>query len=230
MNILAFDTATAACSAAVMAGGRIVAHRFELREAGHAEHLMPMVEAVMEEAGLGYRDLDRIAVTVGPGTFTGLRIGLAAARGLAIAADIPVLGVSTLETLAATAFDMAMKSGATVIAAIDARRGEVYAQAFEADGNPASSPAVLSLADAAALAAGKDTVLVGTGATLLAPLIEAAGGTARCGEGPGLPDAGVLAEIAARRAIVPGVAPPAPLYLRAPDARLPATAPQRWPR
>lgn len=229
MNILAFDTATAACSAAVMRHGRVVARRFELREAGHAEHLMPMIEAVMDEAALDYQSIDRIAVTVGPGTFTGLRIGLAAARGLAIAAQVPVVGVTTLETMAAGASATAVP-GAMIIAAIDARRGEVYAQSFDREAAALAPPAVLSLAAAAALVSGKAVVLVGTGAPLLAPLMVEGGRAVHVAEGPGLPDAAVLAAIAARLAITPGTAPPAPLYLRAPDARLPAKAPQRWPR
>ena len=91
MRILAIDTATAACSAALMVGDAIVARRFVAMARGHAESLIPMVEAVLAEAGAAYGDLDLIATTVGPGTFTGLRVGLAAARGLAVAGSLPVV-------------------------------------------------------------------------------------------------------------------------------------------
>ena len=100
MKILAIDSATAACSAAVWSGDGIAAHRFETMARGHAVHLMPMVRDVMAESGLDFHDLDFIATTTGPGGFTGLRIGLAAARALAMAAKLPIVGYSTLETVA----------------------------------------------------------------------------------------------------------------------------------
>ncbi|MCH7931874.1 MAG: tRNA (adenosine(37)-N6)-threonylcarbamoyltransferase complex dimerization subunit type 1 TsaB, partial [Proteobacteria bacterium] len=94
MNVLALDTATAACSVALWSDGTVLAQRFATMARGHAEALMPMVEAVMAEAGLAFADLDLVATTVGPGTFTGLRVGLAAARGLALAGGLPIVGVT----------------------------------------------------------------------------------------------------------------------------------------
>ena len=201
----------AACSAAVWAGGRIVAGRRERRARGHAEALMPMVAAVMAEAGLDYAALDAIAVTRGPGTFTGVRVGLAAARGLALASATPLIGLTTLEVLAAAASDAS--PCAATLAAIEARRGQVYAQRFP-DGPP---PAALRAEAAAALAGRGPVCVAGDAAPRLAALI---GARASVAPGDGQPDAAVAARLAGRRR--PGRAPPAPLYLRAPDARLPA--------
>ena len=99
MRLLALDTATAACSVALWRDGAVLARRFEAMLRGQSEALMPMVGAVLAEAGCGFKDLDAIAVTVGPGAFTGLRIGLAAARGMALAAELPLIGVTTLEAV-----------------------------------------------------------------------------------------------------------------------------------
>ncbi len=100
MRILALDTATSACSAALWHDGRVCARRLVRMERGQSEALMPMVLDVLAEAGCGFSQLDLLAVTVGPGAFTGLRIGLAAARGMALASGIPCLGVTTLEAVA----------------------------------------------------------------------------------------------------------------------------------
>ena len=101
--ILAFDTTTSACTAAVCDGDTVVAERSVALERGHAEILLPMIEGVLADGSIGYRDLTGIAVTRGPGAFTGIRIGLAAARGLGLATGLPVAGVTTLEALALTA-------------------------------------------------------------------------------------------------------------------------------
>jgi tRNA threonylcarbamoyladenosine biosynthesis protein TsaB len=224
MNVLALDTATAACSAALWGGSVLRARRFVAMTRGHAEALMPMVEAVMAEAGAAYRDLDLIATTVGPGTFTGLRVGLAAARGIALAAGRPIVGVTTLEALA-HGVDIAARDGRGLIAALDARRGEVYAQVFDGDLAPLSEPrAAPPGAVAASLPAGP-LVLVGDGASLIAA--ELAGGAGDVSEldAPRLPDAAVIAALVARRFAGPDVklpsAPPAPLYLRSSGAREP---------
>ena len=95
MKILAFDSATSACSAAIWRDGEIPARRFVAMERGQSEALIPMVVEVLKEAGLTYAEIDFIAVTVGPGSFTGVRIGLAAARGMALAGGLPVVGVTT---------------------------------------------------------------------------------------------------------------------------------------
>ncbi len=213
--VLALDCATTACSVAVWRDGEVVARRLRPGRRGHAEVLMPMVQDVMAEAGLGYDGLDAIAATVGPGTFTGLRIGLAAARGLALAAGLPLVGVTTLEAIAHGVPESARACRA-VLVALDARRGQVYAQAFGPDLAPRGEPAALAPGAAAALVDDADKVLLaGDGVDLVRPHLV---GDIAVAPGDGLPDAAVVAALAARRAAVPA-SRVAPLYLRAPDAR-----------
>ena len=215
MNILAIDTATAACSAALMAGGAIIAARHVAMLRGHAEALLPMVEEVMAEAGVAYGALDLIAATVGPGAFTGLRVGLAAARGLAVAGGLPIIGVTTLEALA-HGVDPGKREGQSLVAVLDARRGEVYYQPFDAALAPLAPPRV-GPAEAVELPRGP-VLLVGDGAGL----VPAAGPVEIIEDL--LPDAAVVAAIAAARfdACRPPEGPPEPFYLRGSGARLPA--------
>ncbi|HEY8615442.1 tRNA (adenosine(37)-N6)-threonylcarbamoyltransferase complex dimerization subunit type 1 TsaB [Phenylobacterium sp.] len=207
--VLGLDTCLNACSVAVLDGGRVRAHASELMARGHQERLAPMTQRVMAEAGLPFSALQRIGVTVGPGSFTGLRVGVAFAKGLSAALAIPAAGVGALEALAAEAQGL-------VFAAIDARRDQLYLQAFE-DGRPLMAAAVLPLGVAAArlaeLAQGRPLTLVGSGGPLLA---DAAPG-ARLVAAEGC-DARQVARLAAAR----DPAPLRPLYLRAPDARLPS--------
>ncbi|HEY0180000.1 MAG TPA: tRNA (adenosine(37)-N6)-threonylcarbamoyltransferase complex dimerization subunit type 1 TsaB [Dokdonella sp.] len=127
MNLLAIETATEACSAALLTrDGRLLA-RAELAPRRHAELLLPMCEALLDEAGLGRRDLDAVAVGRGPGAFTGVRLGVAAAQGIALALAIPVVPVSSL---AALALQTPATGAAATLAVVDARMGEVYAGAF----------------------------------------------------------------------------------------------------
>jgi tRNA threonylcarbamoyladenosine biosynthesis protein TsaB len=125
MNLLAIETATESCSAALLAGGRLI-ERSELAPRRHAELLLPMCEALLAEAGLRRADLDAVAVGRGPGAFTGVRLAISAAQGIALALDIPVVTVSSLAALAMQAPD----NGAAILAVIDARMGEIYAGAF----------------------------------------------------------------------------------------------------
>ena len=235
MDILALDTSQAACSAALWrerAGERRVISRYEERSIGHAEALMPLVRDLLAEAGLAVADLDALAVTVGPGTFSGVRIALSAARGMALVAGLPVIGVTSLEAVAAGLDGAHEPEDAVRVACFDARRGEVYVQAFTLGLAPLTAPSLLKLADAAASLPGSELVLVGTGAGLLfetlkshsPPGIE----TVRLGVAPPFPHAEKIAEIAARRMAEPGfkadTAPmPGPLYIRAPDAKLPTS-------
>ncbi len=221
MNLLALDTATAACSAAVLRGGDLAAHGFETMQRGHAEALMPMIEALMAEAALAYEDLDLVAVTVGPGTFTGVRVGLATARGLALAAGVPAFGANTLEVLAEDVAPAA-RAGRSLAVALDARRGELYVQAFDAALDPLGPPAVLDAAAAADGLPDGPLLLAGDGAPALAAALGARPGV-EVAEEPRLPDAAGLARLAARRmAAGPLPAhPPRPLYIRSHGARLP---------
>jgi len=219
MRVLGLDTATSGCSAALWDDGRITARRAEPMARGQAEALVPMVAAVLADAGVGFADLDRIAVTVGPGAFTGLRISLAAARGFALAAGLPVIGLTTFEALA-HAVPEAERRGRTVLAAVDSRRAEPFLQLFTGELVPLGEPALL-LPDAVPgwLPAGP-LLVVGDGALLLRPVLEGREDVAFA-SGPGLPDAAVVAALGARRA--EGL-PPQPLYLRPPDVTLPKGA------
>ena len=212
MKILAVDTALGACSAALLDGDTVRAHRCEPMDRGHAERLAPMVEEVMMAAKLPFAALDRLAVTTGPGTFTGQRVGLAFARGLRIALQKPLTGITTLSAIAAQA--MAETGCKTAAAIHDARRGEVY---LEIAGEHTAPPEVLAFNDALHRleSIGDDFGLAGTAApaTLVAfPHAQMSSVTQ--------PDAIWAARLAAREPA--SDAAPKPLYLRAPDAKLPA--------
>lgn len=213
MKLLAIDTAANLCAACVLDAGAdaVMASRVLELDRGHAERLMDMVAEVLREAGLDYRDLDRLAVAVGPGSFMGIRTGVAAARGLSLALGIPAIGVTTLEAIA---FDArAAFPGRPVLAAIDARRDEIYAAAFDAAGRETLAPVACRPAELASLVAG-DVVLAGTGAPLLAALRPAKAFDIAAGAATG--SIAAYARIAALR--TPGDRPK-PVYLRAPDAR-----------
>jgi len=225
VNILAFDTAMRALSVAVLSRAgdapATVSGFLEPMRAGHAEALAGRVREQMEEAGLGFSDLDRIAVTVGPGTFTGVRIGLSFARGLKLATGCPVVALTTLEAIAANVSAGEAGNATTPIAvAVDARRGEIYFQMFNADLSPASEPAALAVADAAAFLADRPAMLAGSGAEALADVARAQGATLDVRTGSCEPDARVFAVLALERTVEAD--PPRPLYLRAPDAKPPA--------
>lgn len=226
-TILAMDCAAGACSAAVARDGEILARRFEAMSRGHAEVLMPMVEEVLDRAATPYAELDLLAVSVGPGGFTGVRIGLAAARGIALAGAIPLLGVNTLEVLA-HAVPEQERGGRTVLAVLDSRRADLYAQAFASDLTPLAEPAAVMPGDLEAMLPGGPVVLVGdAGAQAMAAIAAIDGGRAMLSTAPGAPGADVLAILAgarhaglkARGADLPAAEP---LYLRPPDAKIPA--------
>lgn len=234
MPLLAFDTAQGALSVAVFDGETVLAHHHELRSRGHAENLMGVIAQVLQQAGLATSDLSALAVTIGPGTFTGLRVGLAAARGLALARALPLVGVTTLE---AVALPVMPREDEWIAVAFDARRSEIYLQGFDAGHKPVCEPVITAL-DAAAdiLPAGGPAsgptggpmggyVIAGTGATLLAEVLEARGMVSRLADSPPQPDARDIGRIALERLHAHGPdhfrTAPAPLYLRAPDAKLP---------
>lgn len=209
MIVLALDTCLDACAVAVWSDGRVLAQRSEPMRRGHQERLATLVAEVMAEAATGFDRLDRIGVTVGPGSFTGLRVGLAFAKGLGLALGRPVVGVGVLEALAAD------EPGEAVAAVVGAPREQVCLQIFSG-GRPLMSPDCLALDVAAArlveLTAGRALTFVGPGAHLLSAAAPAATILARPA-----PDPAVVARLAAE-AHTP-LAPPRPLYLRPHDAR-----------
>ncbi len=217
MIVLALDTALSACSAAVLAGGRVLAAKSEPMVKGHQERLALLVAEVMDEAGIDFRKLDRIGVTAGPGSFTGLRVGLAFAKGLSLALDAPAVGIGSLEALAASLPAREARPGEVIAACVDARRGQVYLQVFR-EGRAWDEPQALSAEDAVveiARAAGDRHIqLAGSGAVLLAPQLARAQISS-----VQVPDPAVVARLAAA---VTEPQPLAPIYLRAPDAKLPA--------
>ena len=222
MRILAIDTATSACSAAVWQEGGVAAQRFEAMSRGQAEALMPMVKDVMANAGAGFADLDLIAVTVGPGAFTGIRIGLAAARAMALSAALPILGVTTLE---AVAHAQAVLDGPLLVA-LDSKREDVYVQIFDAARTPLIEPRATMPEDVPALLPEGPLAIAGDAAATVVAAIGAGAVDLNRLHGPDIPEAAVVAGIAAARTekqmLKQTLDAPAPLYLRPPDATLPA--------
>ena len=222
LTLLGFDTASAACSAALWVGGEVVAWRRIETGGRHAETLVPMLREVAAEGRVPLAAVDRFAVTVGPGSFTGIRIGLATARGLALASDRPLIGLSTLEILAAGVPD-AERDG-PVLAALDAGRERLYVQLFDCSLSAILEPRALHAAALPDLVAEAETggplIAVGTGQAValaaLAPAIDA-----RPAAGPPTPDARVLVRRAAARAETGGSETIAvrPLYLREAGAK-----------
>jgi tRNA threonylcarbamoyladenosine biosynthesis protein TsaB len=202
MIVLAIDAALAACSAALVRDGQTLAALSEPMERGHAERLAPLVDELMRGAGVAFAHLDRIVVTVGPGSFTGVRVGLSFARGLALALGKPCVGVSTLEALAG--------EGSGVRAGAVAGAGEVYFAAY-GDGETLVAPGRLAIEDARALAP--------PGVTVRGPAAEIFRDCAAEIEVLASPDVATLARLGAARD--PAAHPPTPQYLRAPDAKLP---------
>ena len=218
MRILAVDTALGACSVAVIEGERTLAHRFVLMERGHAEALAPMVQETVRAAGMEFADVDRLAVTTGPGTFTGQRVGIAFMRGLRVALNKPLVGITTLDAMAAAALE---ESGGNSAAAIhDARRGEAYLGILSRDAI-LLPPTLVVLDDVPAqisrFAMG-DVALAGTAAETTAQTMGSRAQLTSIRQ----PDAFWVAHLAARSA--EPAEPPQPLYLRAPDAKLPAAS------
>lgn len=222
MKMLVIDTALGACSVGVFEDDRALAIRSELMAKGHSERIGGFVRDVMEASGIGFDALDRIGVTVGPGSFTGLRVGLAFAHGLGEALDRPVTGLSTLAALAASRTGTDDQPFAAVI---DARRGQVYLQAFSGD-VPLCPPQALAIDAAVDLLEELGcTGMLGSGTAILnARRAERAMVTLTVTE-PAVLDPSPQALARLTRRADPERNPPRPLYLRAPDATPPTRLP-----
>jgi tRNA threonylcarbamoyladenosine biosynthesis protein TsaB len=214
--VLAFDTACDSCSVALWRDGEIAAREFMAMARGQSEALLPMIERVMAAARMEFGELAGLGVTVGPGAFTGLRIGLAAARAIALATGKPAVGVTTLQAIAAA---VPARTGALIVA-IDAKRDDLYVQSF-LGGAPAGD-AIACLPQAVLLPAG-EIALAGDGAArLYEALPDDARARATVLAAHALPDAAVVARLAAESLARGDAAPsPRPFYLRPPDAKLP---------
>ena len=217
MRVLAIDTALEACSAAVLDTVRaeIVAAESRLMARGHAEALIPMIARVMAAAGIEFGELDRIAVTVGPGSFTGLRVGIAAARGIAIAAGKPAIGLTTLSGYAAP--HIAADDTRSVAAVIDARHEHVYLQVFGPGGRTVVAPRIAPLREAVLAALTGSARVVGSGADLIRASWPRTEPPPAVVDQRGAPDIDWIARLGA--AAPDPHAPPKPLYLRPPDAQ-----------
>jgi len=210
--LLAFDTATPLVTVALHDGEDVVAERRSEQRMKHGEQLAPLIESVMADAGIVRQDLTAIAVGVGPGPFTGLRVGLVTARTLALVLEIPVYGVCSLDVLAVEAALGSAPIGGDFVVATDARRKEVYVATYDDEGRRLDGPEVVRPDDAAT-----DRPVAGEGAGLYPEAFPDR-------RGPELPSAGWLARAVAGE--LAELRDPEPLYLRRPDAIAPA-APKR---
>ena len=211
MTLLAIDTSANLCAVCVWKGDAALASITQDIGTGHAELLMGMIEDGLHQAGKTYADLSRIGVVIGPGSFTGVRVGVSTARGLALALTIPAVGVTTLEGLAREA--QVFHPGRRVLAVIDARREQLYSALYDTDGRLIAEPAVLDAEATAAQAGGTDLVLTGSGSATLSAL---------------LPNSEIIAHTATASietyarlaaAMPTGADKPKPLYLRGADAK-----------
>jgi tRNA threonylcarbamoyladenosine biosynthesis protein TsaB len=217
MRILALDTALPAASICILDGGSpqpLVSESLPM-ERGHAEALMPMVARAMAQLEGGFASLDRIAVTVGPGSFTGIRIGIAAARGIALARGIETVGVSTLAAFAAPL--LFEETDAIVASAIDARHGHVFFTAYGPGGRVLTSPRILLLRDACRLLGAGRVRVVGSGALLLKEEAAKIGYEITVANSAPAPEIAAVARLGL--AADPANAPTRPLYLKAPDVK-----------
>jgi tRNA threonylcarbamoyladenosine biosynthesis protein TsaB len=217
MLILAIDTALDACAAGVLDtdASKLIAHESLPMKRGHAEALMPLIARVMTASGVAFAALDRIAVTTGPGSFTGLRVGLSAARGIALAANKPVVGVTTLTAYAAP---VVSESGEQpVMSAIDARHDHVYFQLVSGNGSSLIRPRVAGIEEALGASRFGAPYLVGNAAKILGDRWPADAPPPFKVDAQPAPDIAWVGWLGA--AVSPNTAPAKPYYLRAPDAK-----------
>jgi tRNA threonylcarbamoyladenosine biosynthesis protein TsaB len=217
MRVLAIDTALAACSAVVLdtEQGGIIASESLPMSRGHAEALIPLLARLMDNARVAFRDLDRVVVTTGPGSFTGLRVGISAARGIALAAGKPAVGVSTLSAFAAPY--LAEDKTLPVVAAIDARHEHVYLQVFGPGGRTIIAPRLAPLTEAVRAAGEAPARIVGSAALSVADGLSTADAAPAAIDVRGAPDIAWVARVGATLPL--GQSSPKPQYLRAPDAQ-----------
>jgi tRNA threonylcarbamoyladenosine biosynthesis protein TsaB len=217
MLILAIDTALDACAAAVLdtETGKLTARESQAMKRGHAEALMPLIGRVIAASGTAFAGLGRIAVTTGPGSFTGLRVGLSAARGIALAANIPVVGVTTLAAYAAPI--VSQNAEYAVISAIDARHDHVYLQVVSGNGSALVRPRVAPVSEAIDAWRFGAPHIVGNAANIIAERWPSHAAPPFKVEPQAAPDIAWVGWLGA--AVSPNTAPARPFYLRSPDAK-----------
>jgi tRNA threonylcarbamoyladenosine biosynthesis protein TsaB len=211
--VLSIDTAGPACQAVVSDRSRIISGQSVTMLRGHGEALIPMIEQVLADALITYDDLDRIGVTVGPGSFTGMRVGLAAARGFSATLNIPVVGIGTLEAMARSDL-LESDVDAVRCVAIDARNGLIYGQRFDANG-VAIEPANVMADLVFAASVQNGARLVGPATSIIAALARSAGKRITLGNTADVPSTAALAELSATSDVTEK---PKPLYLKPADA------------
>ena len=206
---LGFDTAASSCGAVLLCGDKVLADAYEEMTKGQAERIMPLLEECLAHAGVGWRDLDRIGVGIGPGNFTGIRIAVSAARGLALGLGIPAIGVTNLESLA-------LGTEGLVVTSLDARRGSVYLQIHGSEAG--FGPCRIGLSELPEIAEDAAPTCIGFAAEEIAAHYGGQRSPAKYYPASG------IARIAATRVVRLGERP-APLYLRSADAAPPREAP-----
>lgn len=220
--ILAIDTSGPACAVALLdsAQQRVLHARSDDIGRGHAEHLFSMIDDALSQCRCAFEDIARISVLRGPGSFTGLRVGIAAARGLALALDVPCIGIDAF-----AAFHHAVDHAQPLAIALDARRGQVWIAEFDADGDLIVAPTAFDLKDAElGKWPFKTSRICGSGAAVLLERAAMDIGLPLLGEAA-QPPVETIAMLAARAE--PNAHPPVPLYLRAADAKPAAPSPVR---
>jgi tRNA threonylcarbamoyladenosine biosynthesis protein TsaB len=217
LRVLAIDTALGACSACILQAGEVepIARETLMMERGHAEALLPLIDRVASQVEGGFSTLGRVAVTIGPGSYTGLRVGIAAARAIGLAAGIPVVGVATLSAYLAPL--MTGDRRGVIAAAIDAKHGQVYVQAIGAGGRAIIPASLMGLREAVRVLGSGPVLLSGSGAPLLAAEAWGQGIDVTVTEAPLAPEISWVARVGALAD--PSQALPKPLYLRGPDAK-----------
>lgn len=228
MIVLGVDTGGGACSVALWRDGAVLAHECRPMARGHAELLVPMIAAAAERAGIALDAIDLYGVTIGPGAFTGLRIGIATVAGMALASGRPIVGVDSFVAHAA-AVPAGGRAGRTVLVAIDSRRAELFVRTFHADLTPASAGDWLAPAALPRWLPPGPLLVVGDAAGTAAAALDGRPETVVDPAGDRAVDPGVVAALAAADAGRATREPPAPAYLRPPDAipAAPASGPSR---
>jgi tRNA threonylcarbamoyladenosine biosynthesis protein TsaB len=213
MIVLGLDAAGAGCGVAVRRDGQVVAARTEAMAQGHAVRLMPLVLEVLAEAAVAPGEIDLFGVTTGPGSFTGLRVGLAAVGGLALGTGRKIVGITSFDAVLA---DLGPVAAGTVLVALDGRRTEPFARLFDAAGRPLGEPLCLPAADLVALVPSGPLTLAGDGIHLVLPAL--AGRAHVHHAGPVAINPATVARLAEERADQAREGPPPPIYVRPPDA------------
>ena len=213
MYVLGIDCATAACSAALLRGDEVLARRYAEMARGHAEVLVPMIAEVLEAGDCPALALDLIAATVGPGAFTGVRIGLSTAQAMSLASDTATAGVTTLEAVARAQGPLTRP----LLVTLETKRADIYVQAFTVKGEPLGSPRAVTAAELPSAAPAEPFVLAGDAADRAAETLTAATCDFNLSAGPRFPDAAWVARLGAEKSpAAPGI-PFTPMYLRPPD-------------